>query len=157
MKSILSLLLFFLFLPIFPDSIPDDFTLDFKDGGGMRPRSETLFLSIKECKYTIFDIIKGESINKESKFKMKKADLEKLYNLLVKNQYDKITYEDKGHVNDRGGKRVTITADGKTVTINDYYSYFVDKDWYTNWTAITMEINAITEKERKKLIKSKTD
>lgn len=112
-----------------PESRPSDISFRYHVNGGMMYYYENLYISADSCYYEVND---GGAISK-TYFKLTGEQLDKLYDVFVENDFDRITtYEEK--VYDRGGENISLGWDKrKSYSISNSGMSFIDKSWHSEW------------------------
>ena len=117
-----------------PAKRPTDFQLIYHVDGGMRNRSESLFISRDSCVFKKND----EGRKTIHPFRLSVKELDELYACLQKNRFDKIEYTSKEKVYDRGGSTIDVSWElGKqTLHVSNAQMNFVKDKWQSQWQAV---------------------
>jgi hypothetical protein len=129
-----------------PDTRPEDLRINYSVDGGMMHYGENIFISKDSCYYKIND---GGAITRVN-FKLTNAELDKLYMVLLENDFDEIdSYEQK--VYDRGGESISLNwSPGKHTAVNNSGMTFIKESWHKEWNACTEAIEKIGKGEMEK-------
>jgi hypothetical protein len=133
-----------------PDSRPEKLSINYTLGGGMRYYSESMFISLDSCVYTVND----EGAISKIYFKITPEEFDKLYEVFTDNKFHKIkTYHEQ--VYDRGGESISISwGNGKSASVDDGGMTFIEKNWVNEWTAC---LGALKDFAAKEIDKQKKD
>ncbi|MGZ3899601.1 MAG: hypothetical protein ACXVNM_06195 [Bacteroidia bacterium] len=116
--------------PVLPLNRPSDFKLDYHLDGGMSDYSVAILIHSDSCDYKKRQ--EGKVVDKSIKLTLE--DLNLIYDLLKKNEFDKMeSLQDKAIVYDRGGESVTVKWDNKSITVSNAQNNFVKEKWYEKW------------------------
>jgi hypothetical protein len=125
--------------PTLPENRPADLVIDYHLDGGMNDYSVDINVFGDSCHYRK----RREGKVSEKRFKLSAKELDDLYSVLKKNDFDKITYKtEDGTVYDRGGISIDVAWEGKQVRVSDAQSSFVAEKWYSNWKMVCEDIDA---------------
>lgn len=116
--------------PKLPEDRPADFKLDYNLDGGMSDYSVDINIFSDSCHFRKRQ--EGKVIEKT--VKIAPQDLNAVYELLKKNEFDKFeTMTDKAIVYDRGGETISVHWDQRTITVSNAQNKFVTEKWYEKW------------------------
>lgn len=117
-----------------PAQRPNDFALYYHFDGGMRYYSENINIAADSCVYNIND--GGKKTHKLIKLSSK--DLDDLYSMLKKNQFNRIEKRTVENVYDRGGISIEVSWNKgqQRVSISDAQNSFVKENWDKEWGAV---------------------
>lgn len=150
MKKTLYLLLVLLFFnacgnqnPTLSETRPASLKIDYYLDGGMNDYSVEINVFGDSCHYRK----RNEGKVNEKTFKLSAGELDQLYSLLKKNEFDKIKYKsEKGTVYDRGGISINVSWDKHQLRVSDAQSDFVEEKWYVNWKTVCEGMDAFAMK-----------
>ena len=111
-------------------------TIEYYLGGGMRPQSETIYISNDSAFVRNMDM--GEETIQN--WIPEKKEMDDLYQNLIDNSFTQIESMRESNVYDRGGVVLTITVDGVRTEINDNGNSFIVAKWRDNFSSILQKI-----------------
>ena len=120
-----------------PDARPADFEIAYSEGGGMVPYGDGLRLSAAGGTYTLFN----HGIQIRVDFAVRPEDLDRFYQLLKENRFDRIETEQQ-KVHDRGGTSLQVTAAGQVYNVADSGMSFVKEPWRKQFAAVAEALEA---------------
>jgi hypothetical protein len=128
-----------------PSQRPKDLKIEWYEGGGMLPQSESLFIS-KDSSY--IEYFYSQARNKVY-FQVNENELDNLYKQLIDNQLDRIKTEDKGTVYDRGGENITLTFNGykNRIAVGSSGGIFIAKNWVEKYNNCLQAISDLKNKK----------
>lgn len=107
-----------------PEKLPENFSINYRNGGGMRPESNGLYISKDSCYMEYFSYRANNKIH----FNITESELNALYQVFFEQKFDKIkTYEQRVH--DRGGTSLSLSLGTNTITVSNGGMNFVEKKW----------------------------
>lgn len=107
----------------------------------MLPRSTSVRIAASGCVYeSDVDMSKNKT-----HFKLSPAELDKLYEVVRKNDFDHIQTRSE-QVNDRGGTTITVTYGKTRHQVSNSGMSFVEKSWRKQWHAVLHAIDTATER-----------
>ncbi len=122
-----------------PNKRPSNFEFEYKTDGGMINSHSKLKISKDNCFYSQKD--KGVETNKKIDFSDEQLD--KFYQLLKENKFDKITSDRKEGVYDRGGITMSVLWDKNEIVVSNAQRDFVKDKWKKNWGNIVDSVKSI--------------
>lgn len=126
-----------------PAKRPVDLNVNYHLDGGMNDYSVDIKIDADSCRYR--QRKDGKVIEKSIKLTV--AELDSVYLIFRKNEFDKIRYiTEKGEVYDRGGISITVGFENKNITVSDAQSSFVKEEWFVQWKTICEELDAMIRK-----------
>jgi len=128
---------------------PRAFEINYSMGGGMMDSSEGMTIKPDICKYTR----RYEGIVNSFTFKLKKQELDKLYQVLRKNRFDKIQTAKDIIVHDKGGPSVYLKVGHLFYHVSTSGTYVTTglKEWKNILNALMEIMKREREKQEKTL------
>ena len=119
---------------VLPAQRPNDLTLTYHVDGGMRYYFENINIAADSCVY----VINNGGKKTHSLIKLSNKDLDDLYAMLKKNQFNKIEYSTKENVYDRGGISIEVGWNNgrQRVNVSNAQNSFVKQNWEKEWGAV---------------------
>ena len=126
------------FSKILPEKRPKDVVFNYNEDGGMLPVGKNYFISADSsfANYYMYDA------RNKIYFNVSTEELDELYNIFYKNDFDKIkTFEEM--VYDRGGNKVSISWKGEKIYKSNTGISFIEKEWQEEYRVILSAIGKL--------------
>ena len=142
----LTFLLPLLFLTACPDGsdpeleIPqtaENLTIEINDGGGMLPIWYEIYISKDSAYWSYFRYEYETNI----RWIPTQKEIDQLYEVLKKNEFNKIRSDCENQVYDRGGRSLHISVGNNNYSIDNSGNCFISEQWLDHYTNINQAIN----------------
>jgi len=116
-----------------PAERPKDLELHYHSDGGMLDHAEDINIGADSCVYNVRD--NGKQTHRL--FSLSSKEMDGLYDVLKKNEIDKITYTTESNVYDRGGVSIQVEWNkNQQISIDDSQGSFVKENWRKQWEEV---------------------
>lgn len=129
-----------------PAQRPPDLEIRLGFDGGMRPRYYEMTIK------GLAGLIQGRHRRKkiDVRFTLSAAAMDRLWQIIRRNRFDQIGVRQEGKVYDRGGYRVSVAWDGRSIRVNDSGRSFVERSWRKQFSAVLEALKQVYQAELKK-------